>query len=326
MSAVVEVRDLTKRYGDTVAVDGISFEIERGGVFGMVGPNGAGKTTTIECVEGLRRPDRGSVRVLGLEPWRERRALNRRIGVQLQESGLPPRLRVREAMELFAALNPRSVDRGELLERLGLGDKRDAFFARLSGGQKQRLHIALALVNDPELVFLDEITTGLDPHARRAMWELVLDVRERGVTVFLSTHFMEEAERLCDRVAIVDRGKIVALDSPAALVGRHARGTRLTLVPERPADLVRLRALPGVAAAAARDGLLEVSGEGSEFVGEALRALSASGIGFRDVRTAHANLEDVFLALTGRRPEGEVGRAGESGLATRPAPQEGAAA
>ncbi len=329
MSAVVEVRDLHKRYGDTVAVDGISFEIERSGIFGMVGPNGAGKTTTIECVEGLRRPDRGTVEVLGMEPWRDRRALNRRIGVQLQESDLPPRIRVREAVDLFSALNPRSVDRDELLDRLGLEAKRDAFFSKLSGGQKQRLHIALALVNQPELVFLDEITTGLDPHARRSMWELVLDVRSRGVTVFLSTHFMEEAERLCDRVAIVDRGRIVALDAPSTLVGRHARGTRLTLAPERPADLAQLGALPGISRAETRDGRLEVSGEGSDFVGEVLRQLSAAGIGFRDVRTSHADLEDVFLALTGRRPESGAEDLTPSGSPQQTDPagrQEGAAA
>ena len=221
-SAIVVKDNLRKVYGDVVAVDDISFEVHEGEIFGMVGPNGAGKTTTIECIEGLRRPDGGTVQVLGMDPQRDGYDLRQHIGVQLQEAALPHRIKVWEAMDLFASFYRRSVDWHSLLEQLGLSEKHDASFINLSGGQKQRLFIALALVNDPDLVFLDELTTGLDPQARRAMWDLVQGIRERGKTVFLTTHYMEEAERLCDRVAIIDHGRIVALDTPENLI--HSLG------------------------------------------------------------------------------------------------------
>jgi len=279
MGTAIEVASLHKFYGPVRAVDGISFTVEEGEIFGMVGPNGAGKTTTIECVEGLRRPDRGTVRVLGLDPQRDGYELRRRIGVQLQEASLPPRLTVWEALDLFGSFYSRRVDGKALLEQLGLADKRNAAFEKLSGGQKQRLFIALALINDPELVFLDELTTGLDPQARRAMWDLVRGIRERGKTIFLTTHFMEEAERLCDRVAIIDRGKIVALDTPARLKMIHgdrymrvmlASGENLTLSLDDPADGHRLGEL--VAA------------------GQVLT-----------LHSAEATLEEVFIRVTGRR-------------------------
>ena len=218
---VIRVQALRKTYGSTVAVDDVSFEVHEGEIFGLIGPNGAGKTTTMECVEGLRDRDSGAVAVLGLDPVRDVRALQERIGVQLQEAQLQKRITVREAVDLWASLYRTAVDGDRLLEQLGLGDKRDAWFMTLSGGQKQRLLIALALINDPEVVFLDELTTGLDPQARRAIWELVRGIRARGKTVFLTTHLMEEAERLCDRVAIIDHGRIVDIGAPAALVRRH---------------------------------------------------------------------------------------------------------
>src|SRR5512137_1478569 len=218
MDSVVQVEGLRKTYGATVAVEGVSFDVREGEIFGMVGPNGAGKTTTIECLEGLRKPDQGKVRVLGVDPQQDGQSLRERTGMQLQQSNLPERMRVWEALDLYASFYPTPADWKELLQRLGLEEKRNTPFSKLSGGQKQRLFIALALLPNPQLVFLDELTTGLDPQARHAIWDLVRDVRARGKTVLLTTHFMEEAERLCDRVAILDQGRIVALDTPAALI------------------------------------------------------------------------------------------------------------
>src|SRR5687768_665188 len=215
---VIQVSGVRKTYGSIVAVDDVSFEVRDGEIFGLIGPNGAGKTTTMECVEGLRIPDRGRISVLGLDPVRDLYTLRNRMGVQLQEAHLQKRIKVWEAVHFWAKLYSKpSSDGDRLLEQLGLADKRNAWFMKLSGGQKQRLFIALALINDPEVVFLDELTTGLDPQARRAIWELVRGIRDRGKTVFLTTHLMEEAERLCDRVAIIDHGRIVDIDSPAGL-------------------------------------------------------------------------------------------------------------
>ena len=227
--AVVRVENIRKAYGRLVAVDGVSFDVQRGEIFGLIGPNGAGKTTTLECVEGVRRPDRGAISVLGLDPVRHRRALQRRIGVQLQSAQLQKRITVREAVELWTSLYENAVDGTTLLDQLGLAAKKDAWFMTLSGGQRQRLFIALALVNDPEVVFLDELTTGLDPQARRAIWTLVRGIRDRGKTVVLTTHSMEEAERLCDRVAIIDHGRIVEVDSPETLVARHFPAGRIAI-------------------------------------------------------------------------------------------------
>ena len=224
---VVQVSHIRKTYGHSVAVDEVSFEVNEGEIFGLIGPNGAGKTTTLECVEGLRAPDRGTISVLGLDPRKDVYALQDRIGVQLQEAQLQKRIKVREAVGLWATLYRNPVDGDKLLEQLGLSDKRNAWFMTLSGGQKQRLFIALALINDPELVFLDELTTGLDPQARRAIWELVRGIRARGKTVFLTTHLMEEAERLCDRVAIIDHGRIIDIGTPDALIRRHEIGAAI---------------------------------------------------------------------------------------------------
>jgi ABC-2 type transport system ATP-binding protein len=217
---VIEVNDFTKRYADTIAVDAVSFDVSQSEIFVIVGPNGAGKTTTIECLQGARRADEGHIRVLDMDPAKQRMALAERVGIQFQESRLWARIRVIEALELFASFYRNPVDWSALLVPLGLEEKRKATYSQLSGGQKQRLFVGLALVGDPELLFLDEVTTGLDPHARRAMWGLIQGLRDRGKTIVMSTHFMEEAEHLADRVAVMDRGRIVALDAPATLVAR----------------------------------------------------------------------------------------------------------
>src|ERR1700685_2403109 len=244
---VIQVSGIRKTYGRTVAVDEVSFEVNDVEIFGLIGPNGAGKTTTMECVEGIRKPDRASISVLGLDPFRQVYKLQERIGVQLQEAQLQKRIKVWEAVDLWASLyRKKAVDGERLLEQLGLRDKRNAWFMTLSGGQKQRLFIALALINDPELVFLDELTTGLDPQARRAIWDLVRGIRERGKTVFLTTHLMEEAERLCDRVAIIEHGRIIDIGTPAGLVRRHCPERTVVLETSEPLAKERLSAIPSL--------------------------------------------------------------------------------
>lgn len=306
MPAIIEVRNLRKVYGDIVAVDDVSFEVGGGEIFGMVGPNGAGKTTTVECIEGLRQPDHGSVRLLGLDPRGQREAIAQRVGVQLQESALPPRLRAGEALALFGSFYERRADAGELLDLLGLAEKRSSAFSKLSGGQKQRLFIALALINRPEVVFFDELTTGLDPQARRSMWDLVRQIRERGCTVVLTTHFMEEAERLCDRVAIIDHGRIVALDTPDALIRSLGIEKRLifTLPIAQPGQEApvpaKLSELPHVSRVEQSSGRMVVYGHGDRFVSSVVSALEDGNVPFLDLRTEQPNLEDVFLALTSR--------------------------
>ena len=298
--AVVGVRDLVKSYPGVKAVDGISFDVHQGEIFGMVGPNGAGKTTTIECVEGLRRPDGGTIQVLGLDPLGDRYRLRERIGVQFQAAALPDRIKVWEALDLFAAFYRRPVDWQPLLAQMGLAEKRGAYFGKLSGGQKQRLFIALALVSNPELVFLDELTTGLDPQARRAMWDQVRSIRERGTTVFLTTHFMEEAERLCDRVAIIDHGKIVALDTPQNLIDSLGAENRVVFEVDGHLDEASLRAVPGVVRVERIGERAVVYGQKEGLVSGVVNALEAGGIRFENLRTEQPTLEDVFLALTGK--------------------------
>jgi ABC-2 type transport system ATP-binding protein len=295
---VVVADGLRKRYGDLTAVDGISFQVGRGEIFGMVGPNGAGKTTTVECVEGLRRPDAGRVAVLGLDPWRDAATLRERIGVQLQAAGLPQRIKVGEAVGLFAAFYRQPADGHALLARLGLGEARRQYVSQLSGGQRQRLFVALALINRPEVVFLDELTTGLDPQGRRAAWDLVREIRAEGATVVLTTHFMDEAERLCDRVAIVDRGRIVALDAPAALVQQLGAGMRIVFEADGDLNAATLGVLDGVRRVA-RDGEHVIVYGGS--LAAVVNTLEAGGVRFRNLRTEGPNLEDVFLALTAGR-------------------------
>jgi ABC-2 type transport system ATP-binding protein len=301
MEKIVEVNQLKKTYGQTVAVDELSFEVLQGEIFGMVGPNGAGKTTTIECLEGLRKPDQGSARVLGLNPWQDRLALVEHIGVQLQEANLPSRLRVGEAMALMASFYPSARNGADLLERMGLAGKEKQPIAKLSGGQRQRLFIALALVHKPKLVFLDELTTGLDPHARRTMWDLVREIREEGCTVFLTTHYMEEAERLCDRVAILDQGKLIALDSPAALISRLKQDKRLIFSFANGRTQIKLDQVPGVSRVEISGENVIVHGSGERFVSSVAAALEDQKIDFRDLRTEQPTLEDVFLQMTGQK-------------------------
>jgi ABC-2 type transport system ATP-binding protein len=298
---VVHVAGIRKTYGRTVAVDDVSFDVHPGEIFGLIGPNGAGKTTTMECVEGLRAPDSGAISVLGLDPRRQVRALQERIGVQLQEAQLQKRIKVREAVDFWASLyrNPLSGDR--LIEQLGLSDKRNAWFMTLSGGQKQRLFIALALINDPELVFLDELTTGLDPQARRAIWDLVRGIRQRGKTVFLTTHLMEEAERLCDRVAILDHGRIVDIGTPAELVRRHCPERTVIVAVEDPAALERFRAIPQVDSVTSEGSQFTIRGRGTDLVTQVIQCLAEHRIRVLDFRTELPTLEDVFLRLTGHK-------------------------
>lgn len=284
-----------------MAVDEVSFEVNDGEIFGLIGPNGAGKTTTMECIEGLRTPDRGTISVLGLDPIRQVYKLQNRIGVQLQQAQLQKRIKVWEAVDLWASLyRKKSIDAEHLLEQLGLADKRNAWFMNLSGGQKQRLFIALALINDPEVVFLDELTTGLDPQSRRAIWALVRGIRERGKTVFLTTHLMEEAERLCDRVAIMEHGRIIDIDRPERLVGRHCPERTVVLSTESPTAEQHFRSIPGVAAVSCADMRFTISGRGDDLVTEVIHCLSENRIRVTDFRTIFPNLEDVFLKLTGR--------------------------
>ena len=297
---VIQVAGLRKTYGRTVAVDDVSFAVSEGEIFGLIGPNGAGKTTTMECVEGVRRPDRGTIAVLGLDPIRDVYALQARIGVQLQQAHLQKRIKVWEAVHLWAALYRKPVGDGDrLLDQLGLAEKRDAWFMTLSGGQKQRLFIALALINDPEVVFLDELTTGLDPQARRAIWELVRGIRDRGKTVCLTTHLMEEAERLCDRVAIIERGRVIDIDTPARLVNRHCPERTVVLATDTPDAEARLRAIPGVTAVTPYDTRFTVEGRGDDLVTSVIQCVSEHGIRVTEFRAVLPTLEDVFLKLTG---------------------------
>ena len=299
-SSVIAVQDLCKRYGSLTAVNGISFAVKQGEIFGMVGPNGAGKTTTIECIEGLRQPDGGAVRVFDHDPRSERQAVALRMGIQLQQSALPPRLHVGEAMELFAAFAGKTGGSDDLLGSVGLAAKRDAVFSKLSGGEKQRLFVALALVNQPDVVFLDELTTGLDPQGRHSMWDLVRRIRDDGCTVFLTTHFMEEAERLCDRVLIIDHGRIIALDTPEALIRSLGIEKRLVLTVQNGQPLPPLKALPQVERVEQLGERVSVFGHGERFASAVVGALEDAGVHAVDLRTEQPNLEDVFLSLTGR--------------------------
>ena len=300
MHPVIQVSGVRKTYGSTVAVDEVSFDVNDGEIFGLIGPNGAGKTTTMECIEGLRTPDRGAISVLGLNPFRDVYKLQNRIGVQLQQAQLQKRIKVWEAMDLWASLYGKKATDGErLLEQLGLADKRNAWFMTLSGGQKQRLFIALALINDPEVVFLDELTTGLDPQSRRAIWDLVRGIRERGKTVFLTTHLMEEVERLCDRVAVIEHGHIIAIDSPQNLVNQHCPDRSVVLCTDDPQAAAQFRTIPQVEAVSGNGPELTIRGRGDDLVTEVIHCLSENRIRVTSFRTVLPNLEDVYLKLTG---------------------------
>ena len=300
LQPVIHVQAIRKAYGRTVAVQDVSFDVHPGEIFGLIGPNGAGKTTTMECVEGLRTADRGSISVLGLDPTRDVHALQMRIGVQLQEAQLQKRIKVREAVDLWASLYPKPLDGDRLLDQLGLSEKRHAWFMTLSGGQKQRLFIALALINDPELVFLDELTTGLDPQARRAIWDLVRGIRQRGKTVFLTTHLMEEAERLCDRVGIIDHGRIIDIGTPAELVRRHCPERTVIVSTADSTAAERFRALPDVEAVSQEGTHVTIRGRDGDLVSRVIACLAEHRVPVSDFRTVIPTLEDVFLKVTGQ--------------------------
>jgi ABC-2 type transport system ATP-binding protein len=294
---VIEVSGLRKSYGGRAVVDGISFTVGEGEIFGILGPNGAGKTTTVECVEGLRVPDQGRVRVTGLDPVADHQQVSRVLGAQLQESELQPKITVREALELYASFYPSPLDAAPLAERLGLAPRLTTRFAKLSGGQKQRLFIALALIGNPRIVVLDELTTGLDPRARRDTWQLIEDVRAGGVTVLLVTHFMEEAQRLCDRIAVIDKGRVAALDTPAGLIRRSAGATVISFTPSAPLDDRDLNALPQLASIEHKDGRITLSGT-DETVNAVITLLARHHITAHQLRVSDATLDDAFLDLT----------------------------
>ena len=295
---VVEVHDLHKQYGAKVAVDNVSLTVRRGEIFGILGPNGAGKTTTVECIAGLRTPDSGTIHVLGVDPVADRGELTRLVGVQLQASQLPERLRVGEALELYASFYADPADTEELIETLGLDGVRDTAYAKLSGGQQQRLSIALALVGKPTVAILDELTTGLDPQARRDTWALVRQIRDRGVTIILVTHFMDEAEYLCDRVAVIDAGRVVATDSPAGLVAGITVEQTLTFRVSRPLDEDILSGLLEVIGVRTDGDRVEVRGVGNLLV-SVVTTLAQHGIAPTELHSTQPSLDDAFVALTG---------------------------
>jgi ABC-2 type transport system ATP-binding protein len=296
---VISVANLGKRYGRTVAVDDVSLQVFEGEIFGLIGPNGAGKTTTMECVQGSRVPDKGTMSVLGLDPRRDANALRQRIGVQHQEAHLQKRIKVWEAVDLWRSLYTRVVDTDALLARLGLEGKRNSWFMTLSGGQKQRLFIALALIHEPEVVFLDELTTGLDPQARRAIWGLVTGIRDRGTTVFLTTHLMEEAERLCDRVAIIEHGRLIEVGTPDELVRKHCPERTVVFTSDDANVAERMQGLGAVGPAEGSGATHTIRGAGDDFVTDVINFIAREGIRVRGFRTEIPTLEDVFLKLTG---------------------------
>ena len=298
MKSIITVKNLRKTYGKLVAVDDISFEIEEGEIFGFLGPNGAGKTTTVECLQALRNPDSGDISIGGINPKHDAPACRRLIGSQLQESALPDRIKVWEALDLFGSVSPNAADWQILLEQWGLTEKKNASFSALSGGQRQRLFIALALVNNPKVVFLDEMTTGLDPAARRVAWDLIRAIREKGATVVLVTHFMDEAENLCDRLAVVNHGRIIASGTPHGLITQYAPELRVIFTSEKPV-LPWLKDVKGVKNVSVTGKRVEVTGSGPVLALTAV-ALAAHGIVPDDLRSVQPSLEDVFLKLTGK--------------------------
>ncbi len=303
MSAIIECEHVVKRYGDIVAVNDVSLSIEKGEIFGLVGPNGAGKTTLIEMIESLRTPDSGSIRVMGLDPTNEPDELKEKIGVQLQTTSIQPTIKVKEAIKLFASLYQRPLTNVEdLLETLSLQDKTNSRFKKLSGGQKQRVAIALSLVNNPTVLFFDELTTGLDPQARRKMWGLVKEIRSQGKTIFLTTHYMEEAEELCDRVGFIDYGKIIALDTPRNLVRDSGGESRVLFSAEgKEVTADEFKELAPVSRAEkTKDGFVLYTRDDNETLQELVRFADKQGFRLSNMRTEIPNLDDVFLALTGR--------------------------
>ncbi len=301
-AAIVQVENLTKKYGAVEALRGVSFEVHAGEVFGLLGPNGAGKTTTIEILEGLRTPDSGRVSVCGLDPQRSGTSYKQQIGAVLQSTALPEKLRVSEALKLFASFYSRRRDTTDLLRRFGLEEKRNASYMHLSGGQKQRLALALALVNEPKVVFLDEPTAGLDPQVRREMYDIIEELRRENKTILLTTHYIEEAERLCDRVAIIDQGRVIALGTPRELKHRSAGTTRIEVRLARPESGGALRKLEGVADCRELDGSYVLhSTRVPQTIVALVKHLEAQRNELASLEISAPSLEDIFLELTGRR-------------------------
>lgn len=298
---VIEVEGIYKSFGDTKAVNGISFEVRKGEIFGMIGPNGAGKTTTIECIEGLKKPDSGRISVLGLDPWKDRKKLYNKIGVQLQETSYPDNLKVNEICKLFSSFYSNPVPYEELLKKFDLYEKKNAYISKMSGGQKQKLAIILALIARPEIVFLDELTTGLDPHARRSMWGLVKELKNEGMTVYMTTHYMQEAEFLCDRLAIVDKGQIIAMDTMENIFSKYAGDEVISFNAQMSdADVEEIKKISCVNNAEIKNDEITVYAQGTNCVSEIVMFLQNKSIGYKNLRTRSANLEDIFLKLTGR--------------------------
>lgn len=301
----IEVLDLRKQYGETVAVDGVSFNVNQGEVFGLLGPNGAGKTTTVECLLGLREADGGQISLLGVSHGANKSQVRARLGVQLQTTGLLKQLKVREQVELFAGLFPRSLPADEILNQVSLLEEAKKATKALSGGQMQRLAVALALINDPDLIFLDEPTTGLDPQARRRLWDVIRGLQERGKTIMLTTHYMEEAEQLCNRVAIMDHGRIIELDHPASLINKYFKETAIDFVALGTVPREQLRALPGVEHTLHENGRVTLySSDVPHTMAGLLEMAKQDTLNFNDMTVRQATLEDVFLKLTGRRIRG----------------------
>ena len=291
---------VTRRFGDLTAVDDVSLQVADGEIFGIIGPNGAGKTTLLSSIEGLDEPTSGEISVLGLHPVKDAAELARRTGIQLQQAALLPRLRVGEALELFSSFYDQSVPWRPLLARLGIASKEKTDVARLSGGERQRVFIALALVHDPELLFLDELTTALDPQARLAMWDVVRSIRQGGATVVMTTHYMEEAEALCDRVAVIDHGRLIALDTVPGLIGSLGKGTKVQLRTSRTIQPSALDGVAGISDVAVAGTAVSMLWAGSGIPQAAVSAIEATGATVSNIRTSSPGLEDVFLALTGR--------------------------
>ncbi len=301
-AAIIQVENLTKKYDDVEALCGVSFQVREGEVFGLLGPNGAGKTTTVEILEGMRTPDSGRVSVCGLDPQRSGPSFKQEIGAVLQSTALPEKMRVAEAVSLFASFYSRRRNTSDLLRRFGLAEKRNAFYMHLSGGQKQRLALALALVNEPRVIFLDEPTAGLDPQVRREMYDIIEELQREKKTILLTTHYIEEAERLCDRVAIIDHGRVIALGSPRELKERSAGTTRIEVRLARPESDGALRQLEGVADCRELEGTFVLhSTRAPQTIVALVKHLETQGNELASLEISSPSLEDIFLELTGRR-------------------------
>ena len=303
METILEIKDLTKRYGDLVAVNGISFNIEKGEIFGLLGPNGAGKTTTVEMIEGLRQPDSGEIDICGIDARRQPEKIKEIIGAQLQSTTIYDQIRIREVVDLFGSYYDRSVPTQELLELVSLTEKENVYYRTLSGGQKQRVAMALALVNDPILLFLDEPTTGLDPQARRNVWQIITDLRDRGKTIILTTHYMEEAEQLCSRVGIIDRGTIIALDKPASLIKSAGIESTIEFTSEDIRAEEILKKIFGSITSFKRDDnrFIISSSESSRILKKITQAADDNSMNMENLSVRKATLEDVFLKITGKK-------------------------